>query len=109
MVKATIAFTLALVLLAACDTQSNSGQALIGNVGRFVHVGSPIERSVSDLSSAGFHCGRNYEITPGDLLCERNRSYEIMATCIQRVIIFYDASKKRVARIEIPSIPCASF
>jgi len=97
----------ALALLTACDSSSTS--RLSGEVSHFVSIGSPIEKAKLELKADGFHCGNNYWSGPEEVMCDRLRSYKIMATCVQRVLISLDASKTRVARIEIPSIPCAGM
>ena len=95
------------LLVAGCSADSQD--RVEAEVNRLVQTGMPLATAASALTGAGFSCGRNdlADIEPGDVLCTRQRSHRIVATCIHRVFIVADAAK--VARLTVPPRLCASL
>ena len=96
-------FLLALLFLAGCASSSHG--ALIGQVGRIAQVGSPTGAALQSFRQAGFDCDSNSP--DGWISCTRARSHRILATCIQRARVKFDAA--RVSEIDIRPPLCAGL
>ena len=109
MIRTLPAMIAAALLLAACS--SNSRKDLAFEVSSLAKVGEPVGAAITKLKAAGFKCGNNYlgNFVPGDLLCDRRRSYYIVATCIQRVIISTDQASTLISRLNVQEPACAGL
>jgi hypothetical protein len=95
------------LLTAGCT--GNNEHALYQEVGHLIPSGIPAGQSpmtMADaetaLRGAGFSCGPD---TRGRD-CSRSRSYAVVETCVQRVILVPDRSGAALSYYYVPRIPC---
>ncbi len=95
------------LIVAGCSADSQD--RVEAEVNRLVQTGMPLTTATLALTGAGFTCGSNNlaYIEPADVLCTRERSHRILATCIHRVFIVAGAAT--VARVTVPPPLCASL
>ena len=91
------------LLVAGCasDSQLRVGTEIHG----LVSPGTPLQSAQDALWDAGFECadtGGGRSIT-----CTRQRSHRIVASCIQRAILY--PVDGRIDRIEVPAPSCAGL
>lgn len=102
---------IATIALFTMGCSSNSQQQLASEVNRLTKVGDPLRTATTTLESAGFKWGDNYlsNFVPGEVLCDRDRNYYVLATCIQRVIISADKPRARVTKLNVQPPSCAGL
>lgn len=98
-----------LLCLALTACASNSQERLAKETGRLVKAGMPARQAQAALTSAGFHCGHDYTGGRGDLICDRDRSYYLVAGCVQRVRLWFDPSKQTLDAFDVPQPNCAGL
>ncbi|MBT2245804.1 hypothetical protein JQK15_20020 [Sphingobium sp. BHU LFT2] len=96
-------------LLASCAASSQSDFA--AEIRTHVRTGMPLEQASASLLAAGFECGENSLANDGsaDLVCSREKSHRLLASCIQRVIVSAPPPARLVRAIEVLQPACAGL
>lgn len=100
----------AMLTLSGCS--SNSQQKLALEIDRLLRPGNSVISGLAALKSDGFICSKN---TPSpydpswsraDVVCERDRNYYVVATCVQRVFVSVHWAAGRIASLDVPRPVC---
>lgn len=100
-----------LILPAMLGCAADSDPRLAEEVDRLVSPGSGMAAAMQALEGAGFQCGDRLDFLaePGEIVCSRERSHRVMATCIHRVVLTPGDGGATLAQIRLPSIVCAGL
>jgi len=96
------------LLCAGCAVGRQSHEELTAEVQRLALPGTPAAQAQAGLASAGFSCGRNYTIGKGDIMCDRDER-AFLLTCVQHVLLSFDAQKSSVANLDVRGPYCAGL
>jgi len=103
----------AMITVSGCS--SNSQQKLASEANDLSKPGIQISTGITAMKSAGFKCSRNgpnpYDRfwPSNDILCQRDRNYYVVATCIQRVFISVDRMTATIKSLHVPRPVCAGL
>lgn len=101
----------AVVALCVSACSSNSLEALEQEVASRARVGMPVEHAVTALEASGFKCrlGDSSREQAAELLCSRTRSYHLVSSCVQHVILTTSPKTRTVTAVTTLPPACAGL
>ena len=66
----------------------------------------PVQQAQDAFASAGFQCVKSYISGKGDVMCEKTQT---AFTCVQHVLLTFDAQKSNVASLDVTGPYCAGL
>ncbi len=108
-VRSALFLVLPALLLSACASESHADLSIEANT--LVQPGMPLAEASTALEGAGYQCGQSQLAgdDPAALLCSREQSHRVLATCVQTILITPTTDGAQVADLDVRSPQCTGL